>query len=57
MSELHTLVEEKINSDADFQATLTDLSDEDKEVALNEKRTELINAEYTALEEKSKKAE
>src|SRR3990167_6957742 len=38
-------IEEKINSDTDFQATLADLSDEDKETAITEKRTELIDAE------------
>ena len=38
-------IEEKINSDTAFQETLADLSDEDKEAAVAEKRTELIDAE------------
>ena len=55
--EIHALVEQKISEDADFQATLTDLSDEDKEVALNEKRTELTKQEFAAIEAKATKAE
>ena len=38
---LDTLVQEKIEGDADFQSTLVDLSDEDKETALIEKRNEV----------------
>ena len=57
MADLNALVEEKINSDSDFQATLADLSDEDKEVAIAEKRTELLNLEFTSLSEKAAKAE
>jgi len=38
-------IEEKINSDTAFQETLADLSEEDKEAAVSEKRTELIDAE------------
>ena len=38
-------IDEKINSDTDFQATLADMSDEDKEATIAEKRTELIDAE------------
>lgn len=55
--EIHALVEEKINSDSDFQAMLADLSDEDKEVAIADKRTELLNLEFTSLSEKAAKAE
>jgi len=55
--EIDALVQNKIDADVDFQATLTDLSDEDKEVALNEKRTELIKQEYSALSDKATKAE
>ena len=57
MVELDTVIEQKISEDADFQATLTDLSEEDKEVALNEKRTELIKQEYSALSDAKTKAE
>lgn len=54
---LDTLVQEKIDSDADFQATLTDLSDEDKEAVISEKKEEIIKQEFSALFEKAKKAE
>ena len=56
-SSLETLIQEKISSDADFQTTLADLSDEEKEQAITEKRKELIEAEFTAKEEAKKKAD
>ena len=55
--EIDALVQSKIDADTDFQATLTDLSDEDKEVALNEKRTELVNAEFARIEAEKVKAD
>ena len=55
--DIHALVEEKINSDADFQASLEEMSDEDKETAISEKRSELIKAEADALEQAKIKAE
>lgn len=53
--DIHSSVEEIISKDADFQATLIDLSDEDKEMALNEKRTEVLKQEVASLQEKADK--
>jgi len=50
-----TFVDEKISSDADFQAELDALSDEDKDTKLQEKKAELINQEYATIAEKAKK--
>ena len=38
-------IEEKINSDTDFQATLAEMSEKDQTQAIADKRTELIDAE------------
>lgn len=51
MANLNALVEEKINSDTDFQATLEDMSEEDKSQAIADKSKELIDAEYSKAEE------
>lgn len=56
-SDLDTLIQNKIDSDSDFQATLADLSDEDKTQAIADKRTELIKNEFSTLAEKAKKAD
>ncbi len=53
---LDTLIQGKLDADTDFQATLTDLSDEDKDVAINTKKSELIEAEVKTLKEKADKA-
>lgn len=50
-----TLVDEKISGDADFQAELEDLSDEDRETKLFEKKAELISQEYATIAKKAKK--
>ena len=50
-----TLVDEKISADTDFQATLTDLSQEDTDKAIADKKAELIKQEYSTLAEKAKK--
>lgn len=46
---LDASIQEKITGDADFQATLTDLSDEDKKTALDNKKSELLDAEIKSL--------
>jgi len=38
-------IDEKISSDADFQATLAEMSEEDQTQAIADKKTELIDAE------------
>lgn len=50
-NDLNALVDQKINSDTDFQSTLEDMSEEDKSQAIVEKREELINAEFAKAEE------
>jgi hypothetical protein len=54
---LGALVQERINADADFQASLASLSDEDKTAAIAKKRDELIEAEYSATTATAKKNE
>src|SRR3990167_1293662 len=51
MANLNALVEEKISSDSVFQATLVDMSEEDQAQAIADKKTELIDAEYSKAEE------
>lgn len=44
--EIHALVEKSLSEDADFQATLTDMSEEDQAQAIADKKAELIEAEF-----------
>ena len=46
---LDTLIQQKIEQDADFQSTLETLEDAERDQALQEKRAELINAEFERL--------
>lgn len=55
--ELETSIQQKIEADADFQATLVDLSDEDKTTAMTTKKSELLDSELKSFSEKSKKNE
>ena len=50
MVDIKTLVDEKINSDTDFQATLADMSEEDQVQAIESKKAELVEAEFSKLE-------
>lgn len=50
-----TLVEDKISEDTDFQTEIADLSDEDKEAKISEKKSELIKQKYATIAEKAKK--
>lgn len=55
--DIDSLVNEKIEADAEFQANLTDLSEEEKNQLIAEKKAELVKAEFNALDEKATKAE
>lgn len=44
--EIHALVEKNLSEDADFQATLADMSEEDQAQAIADKKAELIEAEF-----------
>ena len=55
--DLNALIEEKLQADTEFQNTLVDLTDEDKEKAISEKKSEIINTEWSTLQEDLKKKE
>ncbi len=55
--DLEALVQEKIDGDSDFQATLTDLSDEDKESAIKNRKSQLFDEEIKNIGLTSKKNE
>lgn len=46
---LDTAIQEKIDADTDFQTSLADLSDEDKQTALETKKSELLDSEVKSL--------
>lgn len=46
---LDASIQDKITGDVDFQATLADLSDEDKKTAVDNKKSELLDAEIKSL--------
>lgn len=52
---LDTSIQEKLDNDTDFQATLVDLSDDDKETAVKTRKSELIDEEIKNLGEKAGK--
>lgn len=54
--DIHSLVNERIEQDADFQETLKDLSDEDKSKRIEEKRSEVLQTEFQSLNERAEKA-
>src|SRR5690349_15732462 len=54
---LDSSIQQKIDADVDFQTTLADLSDEDKENAIKEKKTELFDQEIASLSKKAQEAE
>lgn len=55
--ELDALIQEKIDGDTDFQTSLTDLSDEDKESEIKNRKSQLFDEEIKNLSEKTKKNE
>lgn len=52
---LDTLVQEKLDADVEFQASIVDMSDEDRESALKEKREQVIKLSFAELREEAKK--
>ncbi len=54
---LDALIQGKLDADADFQAGLESLSEEEKEQAVAEKKSELVKQEFQALADKAKKHE
>lgn len=54
---INTLVDQKISEDTDFQASLADLSDEEKNAKIAERKQELLDEEYSTLHATNKKNE
>ncbi len=54
--ELETLIQEKIDSDTEFQDSLLNLNEEDKLIALDDKKQELLDQEIASLKERADKA-
>lgn len=55
--DIDALVTQKIEADTEFQTSLADLSEEDKEAAIATKKTEVLSNEFTALTEKANEAD
>lgn len=55
MDELNALVQEKLDADTEFSASLESLSDEDKAKAIETKRSEILSSEFKTLREASDK--
>ena len=55
MVKLDALIQAKIDEDKDFQASLADLSDDEKSEKLNEKRSEILENEYSSWKDTSTK--
>lgn len=53
--DLNSLIQERIDSDTEFQESISNLEDDEREQTIQEKKQELINQEYSSLVEKSKK--
>ena len=56
-SELSASIQQKLDQDTDFQSSIANLSEEDKEKAIDEKKSELLDQEIASLEDKATKAE
>jgi len=54
---LEALIQQKLDSDTEFQASLESMEEVEREEAIVAKRNELINIEYNSALEKAKKAE
>ena len=52
---LDALIQQKLEADTDFQATLESMSDEEKSTALNAKRAELTNIAFEEIRTKADK--
>ena len=55
--ELDTLVQEKIDTDTDFQTSLEGLEEEEQNRLIADKKAEVIKTEFSSLQEKADKAE
>lgn len=53
---LDTLVQEKIEADAEFQTSIAELPEEEKETLIQSKRAEILADEFASLREKADKA-
>lgn len=56
MDDINQIVQEKIDNDAEFQATLAETPFEEQDTLLAQKRSELISAEFATLKEQAEKA-
>lgn len=52
---LDTLIQEKLEADVEFQASIVDLEEADRESALQSKRAELINVTFAEMQEEARK--
>lgn len=57
IGELDASIQAKLESDTEFQATLKDLSDDEKKQKFDEKKEELLDQELSTIREKATKAE
>lgn len=57
MDDLDTLVQEKIENDTEFQSSLDGLEDDEREVAVETKRKEVLSQEFKTLKEKADEAD
>lgn len=57
MNDIDKIVDEKIGKDADFQASLADKSEDDKNDLIEAKRKELAKSEFASVAEKAQKNE
>lgn len=57
MENLDEIVQQKLDADVDFTATLKDLSDEDKSKAIEKKKSEITNAEFVSLKKERDEAD
>ena len=53
MDDINQVVQEKIDADADFQASIVDLSDDEKATAITTKKSEVLSSEFASLKEKA----
>jgi len=54
-ADINALVDKKISEDADFQSSLTSLTQEEADAKIAEKKAELTKQEYSSLAEQAKK--
>ncbi len=57
MDDLDTLVQGKLDADTDFQSSLSNLADDEKNTAIEAKRKEILKSEWSTLSDAKKKAE